>query len=381
MTYRDVNFSLQRNPLVVPAIMLATGIALGSWLIPEPWIIALVLVCMTILTLLLKAPILQTLLLYICTLVLGILLFSVSIPNRNKVVEANAIQHWVNNQYTKAGIEKHELLTAMTIGKTIETRGAVNDVRREYSTAGVAHLLALSGLHVGFFYAAVLFLAMKRRHNAVVQIVILSSVWMYVLLTGCATSTIRAGLMVSIHSLSLMLYRTPMPFNTVALSSILILLVSPLQFFDLGFILSFGAVLSILIYVPLFMPKVENRLLRWICTSVCVSLAAQIGVAPVQALIFGHISPYFLVSNLVVLPVAMVIIYGAMLVLLLSQLPVLQVFAGSVISKILDKMDCFIHYVATLPGADLNVNINMAQTMCCYVVIVAVALVIKVIRD
>lgn len=381
MTYRDVNFSLQRNPLVVPAIMLATGIALGSWLIPEPWIIALVLVCMTILALLLKAPILQTLLLYICTLVLGILLFSVSIPNRNKVVEANAIQHWVNNQYTKAGIEKHELLTAMTIGKTIETRGAVNDVRREYSTAGVAHLLALSGLHVGFFYAAVLFLAMKRRHNAVVQIVILSSVWMYVLLTGCATSTIRAGLMVSIHSLSLMLYRTPMPFNTVALSSILILLVSPLQIFDLGFILSFGAVLSILIYVPLFMPKVENRLLRWICASVCVSLAAQIGVAPVQALIFGHISPYFLVSNLVVLPVAMVVIYGAMLVLLLSQLPVFQVFAGSVISKILDKMDCFIHYVATLPGADLNVNINMAQTMCCYVVIVAVALVIKVIRD
>lgn len=381
MSYRDINYSLQRNPLVVPAILLAAGITIGSWLMPEIWMVFVALACIVGVAFAVRQPMYQTGIMYLSLLLLGVLLFSTAKPGEHTIPPPNAVQQWVDTQYERAGIQHHQLLTAMTVGKTLDTRDAVNEVRHEYSTAGVAHLLALSGLHVGFFYALVLFLAMKRKHSAVVQVLVLSAVWMYVLLTGAAASTVRAGIMVTLHALSLMLYRDPLPFNQVSLAALLILIVSPLQLFDIGFILSFCSVISIFLVMPLIMPKVENRLLRWVCASVCLSVAAQIGVAPVLANVFGQVTPYFLVANLVVVPAAMLVIYGAMAVLILSPVPMVQQGLARVVSFILDEMDVFIHHVANLPGADVSVSLNMAQTICCYITIVALVFMIKVLKD
>lgn len=381
MAYRDVNYSLQRNPLVLPALLLAAGIAAGSELVSEPWMVAVVLVGIVAAAFMVKNPMHQTKLLYLCVFVLGMLLSSVADPKEHSLSESNAVQQWVDVQYEKSGVRNHKLLAAMTTGKTVDTRSVVSEVRHDYSTAGVAHLLALSGLHVGLFYAVVLFLFMRRRHSAVVQIIVLSSVWIYVLLTGAAASTVRAGIMVTLHALSLMLYREPLPFNQLALAALLILVVSPLDLFDVGFIMSFGAVISIFMYSPLIMLKVENKIVRWLCATVCISVSAQIGVAPVLAYVFGQISPYFLISNLVIVPTAMVVIYGAAVILLLAPIPVMQAFVARNVSVVLDEMDRFIHYIAHLPGAEAHVEINMVQTICCYVIIVAVAFLIKVIRD
>ena len=124
--------------------------------------------------------------------------------------------------------------------------------------------------------------------------------------------------------------RESLSLDHLALAAFVVVAVSPMSVFDVGFQMSFIAVASILLFVPqmerlLFQSPIWQRQpMRWVSGMVTVSLAAQLGVSPLTAYYFGRFSCYFLLTNFIAIPMAMLLLYGALAMFLLSWQPVVS---------------------------------------------------------
>ena len=216
-------------------------------------------------------------------------------------------------------------------------------------------------------------LVVGRRWQALSQILMVLTIWAYVFLVGMSTSVVRAAVMLSVYALLSVGHRDRMSLNTLAFTLLLILLVTPLSLFDVGFQLSFISVASILLLVPLAEKTfsqaylMDHRLVKWLWGMVTVSCAAQIGVAPLTAYYFGHISTYFLLTNFIVVPAATLILWLSPVVLLFPSLAYLLLYLASWLNDILS-------YISKLPGASVVIHPTLLQTVMVYVIIVALYL-------
>lgn len=193
------------------------------------------------------------------------------------------------------------VLSALTLGYTA---GMTSELRSHFSAVGVAHLLAVSGFHVAVVAGIVsLLLSFLPKHGAgfVVKYgVTLVLLWLFVTLTGMAVSAIRAGLMFTFYWTGKLLRRQSEGYNTLAAVAFCMLVYRPYNLFDIGFQLSFLAVWSILYLQPRIssLLTVRNPLLRYPWQGMSVTIAAQVGTAPLCMYIFGTVPLVFLFTNL-----------------------------------------------------------------------------------
>ena len=228
--------------------------------------------------------------------------------------------------------DQYAILAAMTLG---DKSALTKELRETYSITGASHVLALSGLHMGIIFFLLYHLTLGSRHFMASQVVIILGIWAFAFLTGLSPSVVRSAVMISIFALFAAMGRRRSPVNLLCFTAIAMLLVSPASLYDIGFQLSFVAVLSILLWMPLierFLPDnylASHRVKAYFFGMVEVSLAAQIGVAPLIAFHFGRFSTYFLLTNFLVIPAATVILYGALVVLVVPVLaPALMAVVG-----------------------------------------------------
>ena len=191
--------------------------------------------------------------------------------------------------------------------------------------SGASHVLALSGLHIGFLYMLLLLLLKWLPGNVwgvrlFRAIVIITALWGFAFITGLSPSVVRSVIMFSLLALSVLSGRTGISLNTLALTAFIMLAVHPFWLFDVGFQLSFSAVTAILLIYPrLFrLLPIGNGVLKKVWALMCVSLAAQIGTAPLVLLYFSRFSTHFLLTNLLVIPLVSVIMYSAVILLVVS---------------------------------------------------------------
>ena len=260
-------------------------------------------------------------------------------------------------QQVKGSITTHQedyaILAAMTLGD----KSAISREQKEsYAIAGTSHLLALSGLHLGIIYMLLSWLFHNRRRQLLNQLLLVGSIWSFVLLVGMPSSVVRAAIMISIYAFVSLLNRSKAPINTLALAAIIMLCFNPYALFDVGFQLSFAAVLAILLFVPLFESLITtHRLPLTILKSMtAVSIAAQIGTAPLVAYHFGRFSPWFLLSNYVSIPLVTVILYIMLLLLLLGFWPMLQTTFAIVPATLASWLNSWTSWVASLPLASIE---------------------------
>ena len=191
---------------------------------------------------------------------------------------------------------------------------------------------------------------------------------------------VRSAIMLTVYALLSLGHRDKMSLNTLAFTAILMLVVNPRSLFDIGFQLSFMAVASILLWVPVFRCAfseaylMEHRLLKWVWSMAGVSLAAQLGVAPLIAFYFGRFSTYFLLTNFIVVPAATLILYLSLVVLFIPGLAYLLIY-------IVRQLNICLAYIATIPGASIEgLHPTITQTTMIYVIIVAVYLLVLRLR-
>lgn len=244
------------------------------------------------------------------------------------------LRHQLLNRYKalQADDDQYAILAAMTLG---DKSALSAELRETYSVTGASHVLALSGMHMGIIFFLLYHLTLGRRHSWVSQVVIVLGIWAFAFLTGLSPSVVRSATMISVFSLFSVTGRRRSPINLLCFTAMVMLLVNPATLYDVGFQLSFTAVLSILLWLPLierFLPEnylASHRVKAYFFGMVAVTLAAQMGVAPLIAYHFGRFSTYFLLTNFLVVPAATIILYGALVVLIIPMLgPVLLTVVG-----------------------------------------------------
>ena len=195
------------------------------------------------------------------------------------------------------------------------------EIREQFINAGVIHVLAVSGLHVGFI-AFIFYLVFNRFNIYARYILTIAGLLLFMVTTGIPPSVFRATVMAILLLFTFIFNRSYNSFNALTLAAFIILLVNPEEIFNPGFQLSFSAVLSILIFYPLFQRFIkfhfQQKSIRYILLFLSVSLAAQIGTLPFTLFYFHKISVISLLMNLFVIPIIAVIISVAVITLFVS---------------------------------------------------------------
>ena len=253
---------------------------------------------------------------------------------------------------------------AVVASLTLGDRSLItSDTRTLFSQSGTAHVIALSGFHLSIFIAiANLFMWLfvrSRRWRMWLGLCLIPIMWAFCMLAGAPSSLVRAVIMASLYQFLLALQHDLQPLNLLSLAAIAFFLVSPNSLYDVGFQLSFVAMIAIYaVYPQLPQPGWlhKSKALQFLYGTVMLSLAAQIGTFPIVAYHFHSIPLYGLLSTLLILPFAYLILGGGLAFFLI---PPVQ----SVVAFIMEKATTLMLAILTTVSHWPLSHIAFAPTM------------------
>lgn len=244
------------------------------------------------------------------------------------------------------------------------------DTLSSFTDAGVMHVLAISGLHVGIIYMFIAF-ALKplkrfKKGRLIELLLTLFFLWSFAAITGFSASVSRAVTLFSIIAIGRFWNKRSSVYNSIAASALLLLLVNPNFIFDIGFQLSYSAVLSIVLFQPFFeyFYYSKNKISRYCVDLILVSVAAQIGVLPLSLYYFNQFPVLFLVANILVIPlVTLLLLLGVFTLILNFLFPMLAQFPAFVIEKIIDFMTFYVSWISKFDAFIIR-NISFTVSLC-----------------
>jgi len=282
------------------------------------------------------------------------------------------------SKFEQAGLEGNELsvASALVLGYRTELD---KELMSAYAGAGATHVLAVSGLHVGIVYvilSTLLKFMDKRKSLRILKTVILVFLLFgYAGLTGLSASVFRAATMFSFVAVGKAIDRNTNIFNTLAASAFCLILYEPMIVMQVGFQLSYLAVIGIVVIQPrLFQLKAfNNRLADWIWSITCVSIAAQIATFPLGLLYFHQFPNLFLISNLLVIPAAAMILYlGFSLFIATIWKPTL-LFFGFLLNTVIATLNQVVLWIEQIPYSVLSgIDISTLEALMIYALIILV---------
>lgn len=242
--------------------------------------------------------------------------------------------------------------TALLLGDRSSLPG---ELVKAYSSSGLIHVLAVSGLHVGIIYVLLQTVLGKiiRRKPAVLLGCLLFCLWAYAAITGLSASVTRASLMCSMLALGKHFHRQSGVYNTLSAAALLLLWYQPNWLLDTGFQLSFAAVAGIVYLQPILLRSVyiPHPWLYKIWELSCVTLSAQLFTLPLTLYYFGQFPNYFLMTNLIVLPAMAPVLGACLLLIVLSPFPMLAAPFGWLLSTFIGWLNQLVQFFEQLPGA------------------------------
>lgn len=252
------------------------------------------------------------------------------------------------------------------------------ELMNAYSNTGVIHIIAISGLHLGMIYALLrwLFKPMNRlkKMQWLKSSAILFIIWGFTLLTGAGASVLRAAVMFSFLLLGEHQNRPNYIINTLAASAFCLLLYQPLFLWDIGFQLSYAAVIGIVLFAKPIEKwiYIENKILRYCWQLSSVTFAAQLLTFPLLLYYFNSFPNLFLFTNFIAVPISGSILYLLIGLLVIAPFSFIAKPIGTIIEWLILQMNNFIQNSATLPFAiNEYIQVSLAQTICLYIFIIA----------
>lgn len=370
---------------------------------------------------------LRTMTFFFAFFVVGVLRMTIlDVPlHLDGLVEAfEPLRRNLSDGFVRFGIsgDENAVVNAMALG---DKSGISPQLKYLYSHTGTSYVLALSGMHLTIIYFILSWVVMRtmlwlyvvpellweklpvennvrlrkiiktflrlqpseQLYRNIISFVILLIIWLYVILVGMSPSVVRSAVMLSIYSISRMLFRKHDVITVLALTAFLTLMISPLSLFDVGFQMSYLAVLGIGVYMPYLMQLVYKKdynwsedsstsmlrkILLWVYGSLVLSFSAQVMVMPLVAYYFHSLPCYGLLSSLVVSVTAMLIVGLSFVFLTSLFLPFTLVSEALayMLSAVARFQNVFLEHVTALPYSVIaDVNINIWQLLIIYVII------------
>jgi len=236
------------------------------------------------------------------------------------------------------------------------------EVRAGFREAGLMHLLAISGLHMGLVTAVLFcllkFLRVKYRPRLIIALL---GVGFYAFLVGAQPANLRAALMCAVFGLTFLLKRKPQPFNALGLSGLILLFFDPLWLANPGFQLSYSAVLSIFLGYRVRGLKLFSGpgVLVWIKNIFFSSFCVFIGISPLTAYYFEQMHFLTVFSNILMIPLFTAVIAVNFIFIMFSFSPVLALWSGTLLSFLARACIRLAFFSAGLPLSAVKVKINI----------------------
>ena len=300
--------------------------------------------------------------------------------DRSLLTIAKRCQYRLHEQYRQMGIEGKELgiLSALTLGYR---ENLDKDVQRSFSVSGAMHVLAVSGLHTGIVWGIVVWLLTlggwfkplweEKWKRWLLNIIAIVLIWMYAFVTGLSPSVMRSALMLSFWALSGLLEKQISRWNPLFSAAVIILIINPLALWSVSFQLSFAAVAGIMLIGQKMQRSIsfKGRMLQYVGGLMLVSVAAQIATMPLTMHYFGQTSNYFALTNLVVIPMA-----GVLLVLGFGTLAmswcVIGEWLGVATKWCTWLLREVVEWIEGLPFSTTQISLESVSVFCLYGAIV-----------
>jgi len=289
---------------------------------------------------------------------------------------AASLRNYILKRFSKNGLsgQDYSVAAAMILGYDDIMEP---ELEENYVQAGAMHILCVSGLHVGVIYFVFNYLLAFLKRNRIQEILrailLLLVVWFYAVLTGLSPSVQRASVMLSVFIIGSTLQRDRDSLNTLAASAMLMLIYDPLLIYNVGFQLSYSAVLGILLFhTPIYqLFYFKNWLADKIWSITVVSFAAQIGTFPLAAHYFHFFPTYFWLTNIFVLPLSFLIIGTGFFFVVTSWIPLVSSLVGLCLSIMVKTLNLVVGTVDFLPYNGLrNIYFPWLKVFLIYLLVV-----------
>lgn len=232
--------------------------------------------------------------------------------------------------------------------------------KQAFARSGLSHIMAVSGLHVGFviapFWFLIPFIWSKKYGRQIGFVALLLVLFFYAGLTGFSSSVLRASIMAILLTFGKLFYKSACSINLTGAAAVFLLILDPSQLFEIGFQLSFSAVLIIL----LILPVIQHTLPYWLRIKwygkpllvMMVSIVVQLGLYPIQVFYFGEVSLISPIANAIFVPLLGLIVPWALICLLVSSVaPTIGGILNNPSDLFLQGMNFFVLFSSNLDWA------------------------------
>lgn len=294
-------------------------------------------------------------------------------------IRALTLRQQLATRYTTLTNRRPELslLSAITLGdKSLLTK----DTRSAFSDAGVSHILALSGLHLGILTMFLMMLLrplrLYRWSQCLMVAICVGLTWGFAALTGLSVSVVRSATMLSLLLLLSLRGEGYSSLNDVVIAALLILLFSPTSIMDLSFQLSFLSVGALICFMPRYQESALRQRMgrcKFVLDFVFVSVVAQLATAPLVALIFGQLPTYFLLANMIAIPCAYIILISSLGFALMGNVSIIGGATGWVAAKSTSLLLWWTIWTSSLPGSTFALHLTPISCALTYIALLLAA--------
>lgn len=297
------------------------------------------------------------------------------VPNPLKEL-SRRLQQRLSGTFAAAGMsgQEYDIVRAILLGDddTMEP-----ELRAAYASAGVSHILCVSGMHVGIIFMILNFLFkpldLFQSTRVLKSIMLLLTIWLYANITGLSPSVTRSATMFSFVIVGSLIQRNTNVFHSLLASLFVLLVINPMLLFEVGFQLSYLAVFGIVLLQPLIagIYQCKTKVGNYFWELMSVSAAAQISTFPISIYYFGQFPNYFLLSNLSVIALSFVVMISGVVLLAVAFIPFLACAVSFLLTWEIRIMNWIVTFVESLPGAvTQNIDYSVFQVLLLYAFII-----------
>ena len=258
--------------------------------------------------------------------------------------------------------------------------GVKSDLNKEllnaYAQLGIIHIVAISGMHLEIIFKNLtritIWMPRKKYFILLELVLVLAGVWLYTLMAFASPSIVRASIFFSIYFIGKFLQQNSNTLNTIAGGILILLLFDVKGIENIGLQLSYGAVLGIYLFYPLFhkMLPMDNPLLSFLWSNLCVSIAAQLITFPILVFHFHQIATLVIVSNFIMVPLSNILLYSLMILVICPPLFGLPFILGQFIQRYIVWINACIRYFYEQPiSSSFQVRFDKIQVAFYYAVV------------
>lgn len=267
-------------------------------------------------------------------------------------VKSNFIDVVSNTFNTYLSQKNASLMTGIFLGQSSYLSDEDIEIYRDM---GLAHILAVSGLHIGIISAFIFFvlsnLGIKRKINVIIT---LSIIWLYGYLIGFPPSILRSSIMFTMLYYSQLIYEPYDSINAISFAMFILLMIHPYYLFNVGFQLSFAATFSIIILGPRIRERFypfKNKIIQ----SFSSILGVQIGLLPFQAYYVNHINILSIIANLMMIPMVSIALILGFLMIIFTHIPYINTLISHILEEVLNFEAMILGHLQEIPMNSLKI--------------------------